>query len=53
MKESQSTVEARATVEGIIRALKHMNAKVKFEHAKQNPRINKTFRQQPGQMLMK
>ena len=29
-----------------------MSAKIKFEYAKPNPRMNKTFRQHPGQMLM-
>ena len=52
-KESQSTVEAGATVDGIRWALKHVNVKIKFQWAKANPRTNKAFRQQHGQMLMK
>ena len=52
-KESQNTVEAGATVEGTRRALKHMNAKTKLEHAKPNLRKNKIFRQQPSKISMK
>ena len=35
------------------RVLKQARVSMKFEHAKPNPRMNKTFRQQSGQMLMK
>ena len=47
-KESQSDVEAGATVEGTRRALKHMKAKAKFEHSKPDPRTNKTLSKNPG-----
>ena len=33
--------------------IKRVKVKLNFEHAKPNPRINKTFRQQPRQMLIK
>ena len=47
-KKIQSAVETGAGVEGIKRVLKCMKVKSNFEYAKQNPRTNKTFRQQPG-----
>ena len=52
-KESQSTVEAGAASEGIRWVVKKIIMSIKFEHAKPNPKLNKTFRQETGRSLMK
>ena len=52
-KQRQRTVEAGATIEGIRQVTKQAHVSIKFEHAKPNPKMDKTFRQQPEQMLMK